>query len=78
MLNIIRRRRETRLKPLLEEKAICCYNNERSSMLCLQAVMSSACITNAWCVIARFNEFENTLNYSALPQRKQVPSSSTG
>lgn len=24
--------------------------------------MSSACITNAWCVIARFNEFGITLN----------------
>lgn len=36
-------------------------------MLCLQAVMSSACITNALCVIAAFNEFENTLNYAPPP-----------
>lgn len=47
-------------------------------MLCLQAVMSSARITNAWCVIAQFNEFEITLNYPALPQRKHAPRSATG
>lgn len=47
-VDINKSRREKRLKTLLDYKAMCCDNNECSSMLCLQAVMSSACITNAF------------------------------